>query len=143
MYESLESLQTTFIFLASSSSCRLSSLTFANQSATSCFKIAFVSSFVLSHDGSLGSSFFFVGCFSLVVALTCKIVLETSMACALRPIVAEVNWEGCHHCDHWISLLPDCMVLAEKVSEQVVMTTSEMMVEALGDLSEVHRSHGL
>jgi hypothetical protein len=29
------------------------------------------------------------------------------------------------------------------VSEQVVMTTSEMMVEALGDLSEVHRSHGL
>jgi hypothetical protein len=37
-------------------------------------------------------------------------------------MVAKVNWEGCHHCDRWSLLLPNCrMVLAEKVSKQVVM----------------------
>jgi hypothetical protein len=47
-------------------------------------------------------------------------------------MVAEVNWEGCHHRDRWSSLHPNChMVLAEKVSEQVVtMTGPETIVEA-------------
>jgi hypothetical protein len=51
---------------------------------------------------------------------------------ALRPMVVEVNWEGCHHCDHWSSLLPNChMVLAEKVSKQVLtMMAPETTVEA-------------
>jgi hypothetical protein len=72
---------------------------------------------------SLARAFSLLVIFSLVVALTCKIVLDTSVARALRPIVAEVNWEGCHHrdrCnhrDHCSLLLPDCMILVEKVSE--------------------------
>jgi hypothetical protein len=47
-------------------------------------------------------------------------------------MVAEGNWEGCHHLDRWSSLLPNChMVLAEKVSEQVVtMMAPEVIVEA-------------
>jgi hypothetical protein len=63
VYESLDSLQTTFISLASSSSYRVSSLTFTNQSATSCFEMASVSSFALSHGSFIGSGFLFVGHF--------------------------------------------------------------------------------
>jgi hypothetical protein len=63
------------------------------------------------------------------------------VARALRPIVVEVNWEGCPHRDRCNSLLPNCMVLAEKVSEQVVtMTALEMIVEAPGGLSKIHHS---
>jgi hypothetical protein len=40
---------------------------------------------------SLARAFSFLVIFSLVVALTCKIVLEISVVCALRPVVAEVN----------------------------------------------------
>jgi hypothetical protein len=41
-------------------------------------------------------------------------------------MVAEVNWEGCHHCDRWSSVHPNCrMVVAEKVSEQVVSMTAQ------------------
>jgi hypothetical protein len=71
-------------------------------------------------------------------------------------MVAEVNWEGYHHRDRWSPLHPNCrMVLAEKVSVQVVMMTSpEMIVEArdqvltmtapaLDGLSEIHHSRGL
>jgi hypothetical protein len=40
------------------------------------------------------------------------------VAHALRLMVAEMNWEGCHHRDRWSSLLSNCrMVLAENVSE--------------------------
>jgi predicted ABC-class ATPase len=51
---------------------------------------------------------------------------------ALRPMIAEVNWEGFHHRDRWSSLLSNCrMVFAEKVSEQVVtMMAPETIVEA-------------
>jgi hypothetical protein len=47
-------------------------------------------------------------------------------------MVAEVNWEGCHHRDRWSSVHPNCrLVVAEKVSEQVVtMTAPETIVEA-------------
>jgi hypothetical protein len=58
-------------------------------------------------------------------------------------MVAEVNWEGCHHRDRWISVHPNCrMVVAEKVSEQVVpMTAPETMAApAPGGLSEIHHS---
>jgi hypothetical protein len=61
-------------------------------------------------------------------------------------MVAEVNWEGCHHRDRWSSVHPNCrMVVAEKVSEQVVlMTAPEMMAApAPGGLSEIHHSRGL
>jgi hypothetical protein len=71
-------------------------------------------------------------------------------------MVAEVNWEGCHHRDRWSSVHPNCrMVVAEKVSEQVVtMTAPETIVEAReqvltmtapapGGLSEIHHSRGL
>jgi hypothetical protein len=61
-------------------------------------------------------------------------------------MVAEVNWEGCHHRDRWSSVHPNCgMVVTEKVSERVVpMTAPEMMAApALGDLSEIHHSRGL
>jgi hypothetical protein len=49
-------------------------------------------------------------------------------------MVAEVNWEGCHHCDRSSFVHPNCrMVVAEKVSEQVVkMTAPEAIVEARG-----------
>jgi hypothetical protein len=52
-------------------------------------------------------------------------------------MVVEVNWEGCHH--------RDLMVVAEKVSEQVLpMTVPEMMAApAPGGLSEIHHSRGL
>jgi hypothetical protein len=77
--------------------------------------------------------------FSLVVALTWKIVLGISVAPALRPVVAlEVIWEGCHHRDRSSSHLPDWMILVETVSEvilKVVMTASEMMVVAVGNFS--------
>jgi hypothetical protein len=51
---------------------------------------------------------------------------------AVWPMVAEVNWEGCHHRDRQSSLHPNChRVLTEKVSEQVVtMTALETIVEA-------------
>jgi hypothetical protein len=61
-------------------------------------------------------------------------------------MVAEVNWEGCHHRDRWSSVHPNChMVVAEKVSEQVVpMTAPETMATLpLGGLSEIHHSRGL
>jgi hypothetical protein len=61
-------------------------------------------------------------------------------------MVAEVNWEGCHHRDRWSSIHPNChMVFAEKVSEQVVlMTAPEMMAApAPGCLSEIHHSREL
>jgi hypothetical protein len=61
-------------------------------------------------------------------------------------MVAVVNLEGCHHRDRWSSVHPNCrMVVAEKVSEQVVpMTASEMMAPlALGGLSKIHHSRGL
>jgi hypothetical protein len=61
-------------------------------------------------------------------------------------MVAEVNWEGCHHRDRWSSVHPNCrMVVAEKVSEQVVpMMAPEMMATpAPGGLSEIHHSRGL
>jgi hypothetical protein len=71
-------------------------------------------------------------------------------------MVAEVNWEGCHHHDRWSSLHPKCRTVpAEKVSEQVVMMTApETIVEAReqvltmtaqtpGGLSEIHHSQGL
>jgi hypothetical protein len=89
--------------------------------------------------------------FSLVVAPTWKIALES-----LWPMVAEVNWEGCHHRDRCSSLHPNCrMVLAEKVSEHVVtMMAPETIVEAReqvltmtapapGGPSEIHHSRGL
>jgi hypothetical protein len=50
-------------FLASWLSYRVSSLTFANQSATSFATIAFVSSSVISHGSFIGSGFFFAGRF--------------------------------------------------------------------------------
>jgi hypothetical protein len=47
-------------------------------------------------------------------------------------MVAEVNWEGCHHRDRWSSVHPNCrMVLAEKVSEQVVPMTAPETMAAL------------
>jgi hypothetical protein len=53
----------------------------------------------------------FVVC--LEVAPTWKIALES-----LWRMVAEVNWEGCHHRDRWSSVHPNCrIVVAEKVSE--------------------------
>jgi hypothetical protein len=71
-------------------------------------------------------------------------------------MVAEVNWEGCHHRDRRSSVHPNChMVIAEKVSEQVVtMTAPKTIVEARnqvlmmtapapGGLSEIHHSRGL
>jgi hypothetical protein len=61
-------------------------------------------------------------------------------------MVAEVNWEGCHHRDRRSSVQPNChMVVVEKVSEQVVpMTASETMAApAPGGLSEIHHSRGL
>jgi hypothetical protein len=71
-------------------------------------------------------------------------------------MVAEVNWEGCHHHDRWSSVhLNCCTVVEEKVSEQVVtMTAPETIVEARvpvltmtapapGGLSEIHHSQGL
>jgi hypothetical protein len=61
-------------------------------------------------------------------------------------MVAEVNWEGCHHRDRWSSVHPNCrMVVADKVSEQVVpMTALETMATpAPGGLSEIHHSQGL
>jgi hypothetical protein len=47
-------------------------------------------------------------------------------------MVAEVNWDLCHHRDRWSSVHPNCrMVVAEKVSEQVVtMMAPETIVEA-------------
>jgi predicted ABC-class ATPase len=68
--------------------------------------------------------------FLLVVAPTGKIAPMTFVA--LRPMVAEVNWEGFHHRDRWSSLLSNCrMVFAEKVSEQVVMMMApKTIVEA-------------
>jgi hypothetical protein len=70
-------------------------------------------------------------------------------------MVAEVNWEGCHNRDRWSSVHPNSrIVVAEKVSEQVVtMTAPEMIVEAReqvltmaapapGGLSEIHHSRG-
>jgi hypothetical protein len=61
-------------------------------------------------------------------------------------MVAEVNWEGCHHRDRWSSVHLNCrMVVAQKVSEQVVpMMAPEMMAApAPGGLSEIHHSRGL
>jgi hypothetical protein len=61
-------------------------------------------------------------------------------------MVAGVNWERCHHRDRWSSVDPNCcMVVAEKVSEQVVsMTAPETMAApAPGGLSEIHHSQGL
>jgi hypothetical protein len=61
-------------------------------------------------------------------------------------MVAEVNWEGCHHCDRWSSIDPNyLMVVAEKVSEQVVPMTAPktMAAPAPGGLSEIHHSRGL
>jgi hypothetical protein len=61
-------------------------------------------------------------------------------------MVAEVNWEGCHHHDRWSSVHPNCrMVVAEKVSEQVVPMTAPktMAAPAPGGLSEIHHSRGL
>jgi hypothetical protein len=44
-------------------------------------------------------------------------------------MVAEVNWEGCHHRDCWSSVHPNCrMVVAEKVREQVVTMTALQVV---------------
>jgi hypothetical protein len=52
-------------------------------------------------------------------------------------MVAEVNWEGCHHRDRWSSLLPNCrMVLTEKETivearkQVVTMTAPETIVQA-------------
>jgi energy-coupling factor transporter transmembrane protein EcfT len=53
----------------------------------------------LSTVPSVSSYVFFllvIFIFSLVVSLTWKIGLES-----LWPMVAEVNWEGCHHRDCW------------------------------------------
>jgi hypothetical protein len=61
-------------------------------------------------------------------------------------MVAKVNWEGCRHRDRWSSVHPNCrMVVAEKVSEQVVpMTAPEMMAApAPGGLSKIHQFQGL
>jgi hypothetical protein len=71
-------------------------------------------------------------------------------------MVAEVNWEGFHHRDRYSFIhLNCCMVVAKKVSEQVVtMTAPETIVEAReqvlmmtaptpGGLSEIHHSRGL
>jgi hypothetical protein len=61
-------------------------------------------------------------------------------------MVAEVNWEGCHHRDRWSSVHPNCrMIVVEKVSEQVVpMTAPETMAaSAPGGLSEIHHSREL
>jgi hypothetical protein len=57
IYESLESLLTTYIFLTSSSSCNLFSFTFAKKSLTFLSTVPSVSSSVF------GSGFFFVGHF--------------------------------------------------------------------------------
>jgi hypothetical protein len=57
VYESLESLLTTFIFLASSSSCFLFSFTFSKKSLTSFRTVPSVSSSVFA------SGFFFAGHF--------------------------------------------------------------------------------
>jgi hypothetical protein len=77
----------------------------------------------LSHAFSLLVVFIF----SLVVTPTRKIALES-----LWRMVAEVNWDLCHHRDRWSSVHPNCrMVVAEKVSEQVVtMMAPETIVEA-------------
>jgi hypothetical protein len=61
-------------------------------------------------------------------------------------MVAKVNWEGCHHRDRWSSIHPNChMVVAEKVSEQVVptMALETMAAPTPGGLSEIHHSRGL
>jgi hypothetical protein len=67
IYERLEFLLTTFIFLASSSSYFRFALIFAKKSLTSLSAVAFVFSSIF-----FGSGFFFAGhfCFSLVVAPT-------------------------------------------------------------------------
>jgi hypothetical protein len=78
--------------------------------------------------------------FSLVVALTRKIALKS-----LWRMVAEVNWERCHHHDRWSSVHPNCrMVAAKKVSEQVVpmMASETMAAPAPGGFSEIHHSRG-
>jgi hypothetical protein len=61
-------------------------------------------------------------------------------------MVAEVNWEGCHHRDRWSFVHPNCrMVVADKVSEQVVLMTAPetMAAPAPGGLSEIHHSREL
>jgi hypothetical protein len=69
---------------------------------------------------SLAFSLLIVFVVSLVIAPTLKIALKS-----LWRMVAEVNWEGCHHRDRWSSVSPNCrMVVVEKVSEQVVLMTA-------------------
>jgi hypothetical protein len=124
IYENLESLLTPSSFLASSSSCFLFSFIFAKKSLTSLSAVPSVSSSVLFGSGFFFAShfrFFFGGCIDL-----------KDCARELVIMVAEVNWEGCHHRDRWSSLHPNCcMVLAERVSEKVVtMTSPEMIAEA-------------